>query len=263
MTMPDLFGLTPAQFETFLLVFVRVSAILFLIPIFSATQVPTTVRIALSLVISFVLYGVVPPIAPLGGLGELTAAVFSQLLVGLVFGFVAFLVFTGIEFAGAILDIVVGFSAVNVINPLTSQSVSVIGEFELALGSLIYLAADAHHFAFEGMAGSFALVPLPYAAMQPGLERDVTAFFAQALFIVFQIAGPVAIALFVTNIGLALMARVAPQLNVFAVGFPLQIAVGLAMIIVSLPLMSAVLPQLFAETPRQFDAVLRQMRPSG
>jgi flagellar biosynthetic protein FliR len=259
----NLFGLTQAQFETFVLVLVRVSVILLMIPIFQSAQVNKMVRFGLGLAITFVVWHVVPPIAPLSGLGPLTAAVFSQALVGFVFGFVAFLVFVGIQFAGEVMDLQVGFSIVNVINPLTSQNVSVLGEFQLALGSLIYLASNAHHMLFEGLAGSFTLIPLPYATIQPVLQTDVMTFFAQAFFMVFQIAGPIGIALFLTNVGLALMARVAPQLNVFAVGFPLQIMIGLSMMIISLPLLENVLPQVFSETPRELDAVLRAMRTPG
>ncbi len=259
----NIFGLNEAQFETFLLVLVRTSTILFMLPIISSTQVPRQVRFGLALLISFIIWRVVPPIAPLGGLGPLTAAVISQFVVGMVFGFISYLAFTGLQFAGEILDITVGFSIVNVINPLTSQTVSVLGEFELALVSLIFLIGDGHHYLFEGLAGSFRLVPLPYAAIQPGLQTDVIGFFSQSLFLVFQIAAPVAISLFVVNIGLSLMARVAPQLNVFAVGFPLQIFVGLVMIVISLPLLVSVMPQVFAETPHELDAVLRLMRVPG
>jgi flagellar biosynthetic protein FliR len=259
----NIFGLTQGQFETFALVLVRVSIILFMMPIFSAAQVNRMVRFGLGLAITFVVWHVVPPIQPLDGLGPLTAAVFSQALVGFVFGFVAYLVFVGIQFAGEVMDIQVGFSIVNVINPLTSQNVSVLGEFQLALGSMIYLISNAHHFLFAGLAGSFNLIPLPYASISPTLETDVMTFFMQAFFMVFQIAGPIGIALFLTNIGLALMARVAPQLNVFAVGFPLQIMVGLTMMIISLPLLGVVLPQVFSETPRELDAVLRAMRTPG
>ncbi len=259
----DLFGLTEAQFETFLLVLVRVSTVLFMMPVFSSSQVPRQVRFGLAILIGFLIWHVIPPIAPLGGLGPLTAAIISQFVIGLVFGFISYLAFTGLQFAGEILDIQVGFSIVNVINPLTSQTVSVLGELELALASIIFLISDGHHFVFEGLAGSFNLVPLPYATLQPGLEHDVVAFFAQSLFLVFQIAAPVAISLFVVNVGLALMARVAPQLNVFAVGFPLQILVGLGMIVISMPLLFTVLPQVFAQTPHELDAVLRLMRPSG
>jgi flagellar biosynthetic protein FliR len=128
---------------------------------------------------------------------------------------------------------------------------------------MIYLIGNGHHYLFEGLAGSFHLIPLPFVAFQAKLNTDLITLLNQALFLVFQIAAPVAIALFITNIGLALMARVAPQLNVFAVGFPLQIGVGLIMLIVSLPLLVAVLPQVFAQTPGELDAVLRLMRPPG
>jgi flagellar biosynthetic protein FliR len=241
---------------------VRTTIILFMLPIISGTQVPRSVRFGLGLTVSFIIWRVVPPMAPLDGLGPLTAAIISQAFIGFVFGFISYLAFTGLQFAGEVLDIQVGFSIVNVINPLTSQNVSVLGELELALASLIFLIADGHHVLFEGLAGSFHLVPLPYAAIQPGLQTDVVGFFSQSLLLVFQIAAPVGIALFVTNIGLALMARVAPQLNVFAVGFPLQILVGLTMIIISLPLLVTVMPQVYAEAPRQLDAVLRMMRPT-
>jgi flagellar biosynthetic protein FliR len=261
--MVNLFGLTQAQFETFVLVLIRVSVILFMIPIFQSAQVNTITRFGLGLAIAFIVWHVVPPLAAPLDLAGLTAAVISQAFVGFVFGFVAFLVFVGIQFAGEVMDLQVGFSIVNVINPLTSQNVSVLGEFELALGSLIYLIADAHHFLIQGLGGSFNLVPLPFASIQPALEPDVMTFYAQAFFMVFQIAAPVGIALFLTNIGLALMTRVAPQLNVFAVGFPLQIMIGLTMIVVALPLLGVVLPQVFEETPRELDAVLRAMRTPG
>ena len=258
----NLFGLTQGQFETFVLVLVRVSVILMMIPIFQSAQVNNMVRFGLGLAVTFVVWHVVPPIEPLG-LGGLTAAVFSQVFVGFVFGFVAFLVFVGIQFAGEVMDLQVGFSIVNVINPLTSQNVSVLGEFQLALGSIIYLASNGHHFLFQGLAGSFNLVPLPFAAIQPALEPTLIAFFSHSFFLVFQIAAPIGISLFLTNIGLALMTRVAPQLNVFAVGFPLQIMIGLTMMIISLPLLGVVLPQVISETPRELDAVLRAMRAPG
>ena len=187
----NLFGLTAGQFETFILVLVRVSVILIMIPIFQSAQVNPMVRFGLGLAVAFIVWHVVPPIAPLGGLGPLTAAIFSQALVGFVFGFVAFLVFVGIQFAGEVMDIQVGFSIVNVINPLTSKNVSVLGEFQLALGSLIYLISNAHHLLFAGLGGSFNLVPLPYA-VDPAAARDQPdGVLRPGVFHGFQIAAPV------------------------------------------------------------------------
>ena len=255
----DVFGLSTARFETMLLVLVRVTTMLALMPIFSQAQIPQLVRFGLGLLLAFVIVRIVPPMAPLGGLGELTVAILAQAFVGLVFGFVAFLLFTGIQFAGEIIDTQIGFAVVNIINPLTSQNVTVIGEFELALATLLYLAADAHHALIAGIAGSFRLVPLPFAAAPELVAGDVMRFFAQSLFIVFEIAAPVAIALFLVNVMLGLMARVAPQMNVFVVGFPIQITVGLVMLIVSLPLMGAVMPALIDTSTHQLDTVLRAM----
>src|SRR6202044_1564907 len=139
MHMQGLFGLTYAQFETFVLVLVRVSVIIYMLPLYSAAQVNSTVRFGLGMAVTFVVWSVVPPVAPLDGLGPLTAAIMSQAFIGFLFRVIAFLVFVGIQFAGEVMDLQVGFSIVNVINPLTSQNVSIIGEFQLALGSLIYL----------------------------------------------------------------------------------------------------------------------------
>jgi flagellar biosynthesis protein FliR len=263
MHMPGIFGLTTAQFETFVLVLVRVSVMLFMMPIFQSAQVNRMVRFGLGMAVAFVVWHTVPPVQEMDGLGPLTAAVISQAFVGFVFGFVAFLVFVGIQFAGEVMDLQVGFSIVNVINPLTSQNVSVLGELELALGSLIYLISNAHHLLFQGISGSFNLVPLPFVVIQQPLETNLVAFFGQAFYLVFEIAAPVGVTLFLVNIGLALMARVAPQLNVFAVGFPLQILLGLTMIVLSLPLLEVYLPQVFSETPRELDSVLRAMRAPG
>src|SRR5260370_21944141 len=123
----NLFGLGVAQFETILLIAARVLSMLALMPIFSQTQIPQLARVGIALLISFVLIRTVPALAPLG-VGELVGAILAQVFVGLVFGFVAFLLFTGIQFAGEIIDIQIGFAVVNIVNPLTSQSVTVIGE---------------------------------------------------------------------------------------------------------------------------------------
>ena len=259
----NVFGLSAGQFETVLLVLVRVSAMLALVPVFSQTQVPQLVRFGLGLLLALVIVRIVPPMAPVGGLGALTVAIAAQAFVGVVFGFVAFLIFTGIQFAGEIIDTQIGFAVVNIVNPLTSQNVTVIGNLELALATLLYLAADAHHILLRGVVGSFALVPLPYVAAPELIAGDVVRFFTQALFIVFQIAAPVAISLFLVNVMLGLMARVAPQMNVFVVGFPIQITVGFIMLIVALPLLGAVFPALVDTSQRQLDTVLRAMAPAA
>lgn len=258
----DLFGLSEARFETLLLVAVRVTIMLALVPIFSGTQVPMTVRFGLGALLTFVIAQTVPTLPAALELGPFIGAICAQSFIGLVFGFVAFLVFTGIQFAGAILDVQAGFGAVSVLNPSTQEQVTILSEFEMALATILYLASDAHHALLAGISSSFHLLPLPWVGMDGMLPVSIVTFFSESLFIVLRIAGPVAITLFLTNVALGLMSRVAPQMNVFSVGLPMQMVVGLTMIIITLPLLGTVLPEVFAETPHQLDTVLRHMQPS-
>jgi len=256
---PDVFGFSQAQFETLLLVFVRTSAMLFVFPVFSAQQIPILVRIGLGGLISFVIYHAQPLAAPLPDMGALVAAVASQVVVGVIVGFVAYLVFMGIQFAGEILDIQIGFAVANIISPQTQQQVTVVGELELTLATLVFLVSNSHLLMLQGIGGSFRLLPLPYISLDPSVASNVVLFLQQAFMIVFEIAAPAAVALFVVNVALGLMARVAPQMNVFVVGFPLQIGVGLLMLAVSVPLLAAVAPQLFEQSAGHMDAVMRGM----
>ena len=260
--MPNIFGLSYGQFETALLIMVRVTVAMSIIPVFSASQIPRLARIGLGLFITFVVYKTIAPMHASLDLYSLLGAIVSQVLVGLIFGFVCYLVFMGIQLAGEIIDIQIGFAVANVINPLNQQSVTVIGEFELTLASLIYLVTNSHHLLFQGVSGSFSLLPLPYINLDPSVVGNVTLFFTQACLIIFKVAAPPAIALFIVNVALGLMARVAPQMNVFVVGFPIQISVGLLMIGVSIPLLGFVVPQLYGQVPGQLDAVMRGLVPS-
>ena len=257
--MPDVFGFTQAQFQTLLLVFVRTSAMLFVFPIFSAQQIPIMVRIGLAGLVSFILYRTLPMTAAVPDIGALTAAIVSQIVLGLIVGFVAYLVFMGIQFAGEILDIQIGFAVANIISPQTQQQVTVIGELELTLATLVFLISNSHLYMLQGIGGSFHLVPLPYITLDPSVAGNMVTFLEQAFLIVFQIAAPAAVALFVVNVALGLMARVAPQMNVFVVGFPLQIGVGLFMLALSVPLLAAVAPQLFSDSARHMDTIMRGM----
>lgn len=258
--MVDLFHITGAQFETFLLVFLRITSMLLIFPVFSAPQLPMLLRFGLGLLISFIVFHTVPVVHLSGDLYELGIAVASQIALGIIVGFVAALVFTGIQFAGELIDLQMGFAIANVLNPQTQQNITIIGEFQLAIATLVFLATDSHHFLIQGIAGSFTLVPLPFINLDPSIAGNVTLFFTQSFLIVFKIAAPVVTALFMVNVALAFMARVAPQMNVFVVGLPIQVGVGLIMMAISLPLMATVGPELFQNVSREMDTVMRGLR---
>jgi flagellar biosynthetic protein FliR len=256
----DVFGVTVAQLETFFLILVRVFSMLAVFPIFSAPQIPHHVRFGLGALIAFVLFHVVPPVTLEPNFYALIAAVVAQVVLGVIIGFVASLVFVSIQFAGELIDLQIGFAVANVISPTTQQNITVIGEFELAIATLIFLITDSHHLLIQGIAGSFSLVPLPFINLDPSVMSNAVSFLSLALLNVFKIAAPPAAALFITNVALSFMARVAPQMNVFVVGFPMQIGIGLTVLALSLSLLGIVGPDIFHDVARQMDAVMRGLR---
>jgi flagellar biosynthetic protein FliR len=256
----NVFGITISQLETFFLVLVRILAMLAVFPIFSARQIPGNVRLGLAAVMAFILYKLVPQVSLPSDYYVLVAGVVSQIVLGVIVGFVASLVFVGIQFAGELIDLQIGFAVANVINPATQQNITVIGELELALATLVFLATNSHHLLIEGIAGSFTLVPLPYIELNPAVMGNAVSFLSISLISAFKIAAPAAAALFTVNIALAFMARVAPQMNVFVVGFPLQISVGLGVIALSLSLLGIVGPEIFQTVAREMDTVMRGLR---
>jgi flagellar biosynthetic protein FliR len=256
----DVFGVTVPQLETFFLILVRVFSMLAIFPIFSAPQIPHHVRLGLGALIAFILFRVVPTITLQPNFFELVAAVVAQVVLGVIVGYIASLVFVSIQFAGELIDLQIGFAVANVINPTTQQNITVIGEFELAIATLIFLITDSHHLFIQGIAGSFTLVPLPFINLDPSVMSNAVTFLSLALFNVFKIAAPPAAALFIANVALSFMARVAPQMNVFVIGFPMQIGVGLTVLALSLGLLGTVGPDIFHEVARQMDAVMRGLR---
>jgi flagellar biosynthetic protein FliR len=256
-------GLSPAQFEAVVLIFARIATMLMVFPVISSPQVPRQLRFGLAALLTLILYRAIPQPELQVNFFTLIAGVAAQIFIGLTIGFVTQLVFMGVSFAGELIDLQIGFAIANVINPQTQQNITIIGELELALATLIFIATDSHYFLIQGIAGSFTLVHLPFVTLDPSVAGNLILFFTQAFFIVFRIAAPVVVALFMTNVGLAFMARVAPQMNVFVVGLPIQIAVGLTMMIISLPLLASVGPELFQNMAGQMDTVLRGLRPAA
>lgn len=229
-------------------------------PIFSAIQIPNSVRVGLGVVITFLLYRLVPSVPLAANLVDLGFAVVAQVLLGLIVGFVASLVFTGIQFAGEVLDLQIGFAVANVVSPQTQEQVTILGVLELTLASLIYLTSGAHLLLIQGIAGSFHLVPLPYINFDPSVAGNATLFFAHAFVIAMRIAAPASLVVVLVNVALAFMARVAPQMNVFVVGFPMQIGLGLIVLAFSMPLLGYVLPPVFDQVGHQMDTIMRGLR---
>ena len=217
--------------QQFIFVFVRVGAILISLPFFGSGNVAARLKTGLAFLVSLIAYplikfdGIIFPT----GLFPLSIALASEVFIGLIIGYASRLVFAGVQMAGHLVGFQMGFGIVNVIDPSTSSQVSVTSQFENILAMLIFLSINAHHWFLKGIVESFTLVPLLGFHFTGAVANIMIDIFKNVFIIGIKLGAPVIAALFFTTIALGLVARTVPQINVFIIGFPLQIGIGLLM----------------------------------
>lgn len=232
--MNDLLDMSTNDLQAFLLVFFRVTGVIMLAPIFGGEAVPRRVRAMIAFVVAILVYPLVDragvAIAP--NLGFYLSAVLLELSVGMILGFAASLVFTVAQFAGHLVDQEIGLSLANVIDPITNQQVSVIGQFKMFLGMIIWLLLSGHHFVIDATFECFRAVPLLSFTLSDAAALHIADAMMTDVFVsAFRLAAPAVVTLFLVTLAMAFMARVVPEMNIFILGFSLRIVVGLLVLL--------------------------------
>ena len=180
---------------------------------------------------------------------------------GLILGFVVLLLFIGIQFAGQLAGLQMGFGIVNVIDPQSSEQVSIIGQFLNILAILLVLTLNGHHLILQGLVHSFEVVPLGGIEFKEVVMQKLVVLSNEVFIIAIKISIPVLLSLFLISVAMGILARTVPQMNVFIVGFPLKIGVGMAMLALSLPLFQMVLVKMFNTMGPNLSTLLSRMSP--
>ncbi len=231
--------LSAEHLDAFVLVLLRVSAIIVTIPVISEGTVPAKVKAALSILTALIVFPLVasqmPPTKHMHFI-ELIFLMTGEVLIGITIGFVARLVFAAIQLAGDIIGFQMGFSVASVIDPLSSQQVSIITELQYLIAMMVFLTVNAHHYFFQAIVQSYALItPLSFH-FSGQLMQFILNVSREMFVIALKLAAPIMAVMIFTNVGLGVVARTVPQMNIFIVGFPLQISLGLVFLGVSAPL---------------------------
>ncbi len=224
------------QIAGFVLVLARVGPLFMLAPPFSSTMIPVRARaiVAVAFAIGLApiaLHGQTVPseVIALAGLA------LKELVVGLGFAFALACLFAAFATAGSILDTTMGFSFGSLVDPVTNvqsgQMVQVYGMVAIA----VFIAIGGEAWVIGGLAKSYEIVPLLAVPSLDALVAGAVSSFAGILGAALEVAAPVLLALILTDVAFGVVSRVVPQLNVFAVGFPVKIVVGLLVVGVSLP----------------------------
>ncbi len=225
------------QFILFFLIFVRTSTILVTVPIFGFDAVPVHVKAGLAAMFALLLFpfldktGLKIPIEFI----PFVIMVMNEIIIGMVIGFTANIIFVGIRFAGEIIGLDMGFGIVNVIDPLSGEQVSIVGQFKYLLALLLFLGINGHHFLIQALKLSFDIVPVASGSFSTVSVNKLISMSGEIFTIAVKVASAALAALFISNFIMGIIARTVPQMNVFIIGFPVKISVGFVMIFVTLP----------------------------
>ncbi|MGI9027043.1 MAG: flagellar biosynthetic protein FliR [Burkholderiaceae bacterium] len=229
--------------------FFRIAALIGTAPIIGDATVPRRVRIGLALFVTVVVapgVSAVPDVALLSGEGFVL--IVRQMLIGAAMGFSMRLAFAAIEYAGDLIGLQMGLGFALLIDPETRDQTPMIGSLLRYFASLAFLAANGPLMMIAGVADSFQSLPIAGSAGLFGDWKMLTLQGSLVFGLALHMALPVIAALLVTNVALGVMTRAAPQLNLFSIGFPITISVGLIVLIVSLPVMLAIADSALMQT---------------
>jgi len=233
------FGLSiEPQLWALLFVMVRVGATFIAAPIFGAIAVPLPVRIALSAAIGVLVLGA-HPIVPPAQLFALATflAVAAEALVGLAIGFVLQIAFAAPLVAGELIGTAMGIGFASAIDPQNGRSSTALGQFLMTLLTLLFLSVNGHLILVEMVVNSYEVMPPGAPWIAPERLRDIALFGSYAFSAGFLLALPVGFLLLCLNLVVGMLSRSAPALNLFAVGLPMSLAVGVVALAIAFPAM--------------------------
>lgn len=233
----DIVAVLLNQTSFFLLIFARVSGIFSVTPFLGSNNIPVYAKAGLSLLLSYILF---PVVYSAGAVIPDTVLAYAALaagefLLGLIFGFVSSLIMQAVQMAGHILDMQIGFGIVNVFDPQFGQQVPLLGNFKYILALMVFLATNGHHVVLSALVASFKLVPVTGVVIPASLAGFILDLVSGAFAIAFKITVPVLASLILADVAFGILARTMPQMNIFVVGIPAKLIIGIFALTMALP----------------------------
>lgn len=235
----DLFNYNPTVVLSLILTLMRVSIIMFMLPIFSTNNIPVSVKAAASFVFTLAVF---PHLSLSGAMPEqpfdFVLMVIGEIFIGLVLGMAINFLFMGIQSGGELLGYQMGFTMINFADPLTGNNTGIAAYFLWMAALLTFLALDGHLYMIKGFAESFHILPPGALTVRESLLWDVLYLSRNIFIIALKIAAPVMVALFCVETALGFVARTSPQIHIMEFGFPIKIGVGFFFVGLLLVIMS-------------------------
>lgn len=224
-----------ADLEYFLLIFIRTESFVYVAPFFSMSNTPRNIRIAFGLFLALLMYYAAPrPEIVYDTLLGYMIIVMKEIMTGLLIGFGANLCSTIVAFAGQVADMEMGLSMVNLMDPSTRQNTTITGVYYNYMMLLILILSGMHKYLIQAYAETFLLIPVNGAVIDSGmLLQSLLDFMSRYIIVGFRICLPIFASMLILNAVLGILAKVSPQLNMFAVGIQMKVLLGLSILFVT------------------------------
>jgi flagellar biosynthetic protein FliR len=206
-------------------------------PILNDQVIPPAVKIGFTVLLSLVFYPVVArPVIPAHfNLVDLILLIAGEVAVGLMIGFTAQLLFAGVTMAGEIIGFQMGVSMAHVFDPAFNTQTSLVAEIKTVLALMLFVALNGHHLFIDALARSYDVAAAGHVLLGKAALAHLTVVGGKMFMIGLQAGAPLIVALLAANLAIGLVARAVPQINIFVVGFPFTIALGLILLAVAFP----------------------------
>lgn len=258
-------SLTDAQLNAWLINFIwpltRILGLIMVAPVFGHRAVPARVKIGLGVFIALIIAPALPPM-PAVGLGSWHGLfiLLQQLLIGVAIGFTMRVVFAAVEAAGEIVGLQMGLGFASFFDPQSAGQTLVLARFFSMLMALLFLAVNAHLLLLGVLVESFHSLPVSAQPLAGAGFRNVAGFGATVFAAGLQLALPLIAILLMINLALGILTRSAPQLNIFAIGFPITLGAGLIVLTVTLPYFAPQFEQLIQSGLKASMMVIQTLR---
>ena len=221
---------------SFMWPFARVSALVATMPVFGTKFAPVRIRLYLALAVTLAIYPSLPPMPAIDALsGEGVVLIFQQLLIGISMGMFFQMIFAGFVIGGQTIAMKIGLGFSMMVDPIAGSQVPVLGMLYTLMVSLLFLAFNGHLLLFELLADSFRVMPVGTSGVSREGIWEVVQFSGRMFRIALMMAITVIAALLVVMLAFGVVTKAAPQFNIFAVGMPIFMMMGFAVITLTLP----------------------------
>ncbi len=240
---------TYADLEFFLLILVRVSCFVHIAPFFGMSNTPRSVKVGLSVFIAFLLYASLDHTEVIySSVLGYAVIVIKEAVTGLLIGWGAQLCMTVASFAGSVADMEIGLSMVSLVDPLTRQNATFSGVFYQYMFSLFLIITGMYQYLLQALIDTFTLIPVSGAVFHAdALFSSMLRFMSDYIIIGFRICLPIFCVILLLNCVLGILAKVSPQMNMFAVGLQLKVLVGLSVMFITMRMLPGAADFIFTE----------------